>query len=715
MKLSVYKNNGLVKEIELLGNGRANIAANEEFFIGRSQDCHLVLENQQISRHHASIKCSGDIWEINKVSNFGDLLVNGSPCANGKLKNGDVISIGPFSINFQNIEPQSTAEMPSNVVPMTKEAAIPSSISLEEKSEGLEIENTSGSQENEIKFDENPGEAPVTEEGMGQDNFPMLQDEGAAAPGDLNEGTQFITSFAEFELEIKGTLAPYDRYKLGEDETIIGRDSLKSKIVINDPEISGTHAKIIKRKWSCSLVDLNSANGTFHNGEKINEVALNDGDVFKIGSTEFTFRIKSDLLNDEASRLMPVQENQVVLKEVEGDLGITPVTEEAPQVGAAVGAKPEKKSLVEKWKTLNQRQKIIYGSVGLLLLFLLLDETPEQAPITDAQKNEKKSHLLTEKKKEEEKGVDKNGKPKKNLTKEQLQELEAQYQLAKELFNQGKYSETIFELQKIFALTDDFKNSKQLFDWSKEGLAKLEELEKKRQAEIERKRKQEKVKELLEKAKIEVKERNVAIAESLFSQILELDPENLDVSQLKMELEAWKKEQERIQMEKAMKEAERKRQVGLLTPAKTLFLKKEWYKATIKLEEFLRQKDMDEDLIKESTEMLSEAKKNLSTLVDPMLGKARSLKEGQDLKGAYETYTEILKTEPSNNEGLAEINDIRVILDNRAKKIYREAIISESLSLFEDAREKFQEVQQISPIDSEYYIKATEKLKNYID
>ena len=58
---------------------------------------------------------------------------------------------------------------------------------------------------------------------------------------------------------------------------------------------------------------------------------------------------------------------------------------------------------------------------------------------------------------------------------------------------------------------------------------------------------------------------------------------------------------------------------------------------------------------------------------------------------------------------------IKSQLDARSKRIYREAIIAESLSLFADAKEKFQEVQQISPTDSEYYKKATEKLKNYLE
>jgi tetratricopeptide (TPR) repeat protein len=124
---------------------------------------------------------------------------------------------------------------------------------------------------------------------------------------------------------------------------------------------------------------------------------------------------------------------------------------------------------------------------------------------------------------------------------------------------------------------------------------------------------------------------------------------------------------------------------------------------------------MDSNLTQEGTRMLSESKANLNSKVQPLLGRARSLREGQDLKGAYENYKEILKYEPTNEEALNEMDQIQDRLENRARKIYREAIISESLYLFDDAKEKFQEVQQISPTDSSYYKKATDKLVDYLD
>jgi tetratricopeptide (TPR) repeat protein len=124
---------------------------------------------------------------------------------------------------------------------------------------------------------------------------------------------------------------------------------------------------------------------------------------------------------------------------------------------------------------------------------------------------------------------------------------------------------------------------------------------------------------------------------------------------------------------------------------------------------------MDEDLTKEASDMLKTSKDEINNAVAPLSGKAKSLMEGQDLKGAYEVYQQILKIEPSNAEALNQVVDIREQLANKARKIYREAIISESLSLFQDAKEKFQEVQQISPVDSDYYKKATDKLKDYLE
>jgi tetratricopeptide (TPR) repeat protein len=180
-------------------------------------------------------------------------------------------------------------------------------------------------------------------------------------------------------------------------------------------------------------------------------------------------------------------------------------------------------------------------------------------------------------------------------------------------------------------------------------------------------------------------------------------------------MDDWTKEKQKKELEIATKKKDREEKVEKLKPGKTLFLQKEWFKASAKLDEFLRVKDMDEDLTKEASEMLKSSREEISSSVLPLQGKAKSLMEGQDLKGAYEIYQQILKIEPSNAEALNAIGEIREQLNTKARKIYREAIIAESLSLFQEAKDKFQEVQQVSPVDSDYYKKASDKLKDYLD
>ncbi len=61
-------------------------------------------------------------------------------------------------------------------------------------------------------------------------------------------------------------------------------------IVIKDPYISKNHFKIIENRKKHYIEDLNSANGTYLNGEKIvDPVKLKNRDLIKIGQIELLF------------------------------------------------------------------------------------------------------------------------------------------------------------------------------------------------------------------------------------------------------------------------------------------------------------------------------------------------------------------------------------------------------------------------------------------
>lgn len=763
MKIVVSRDNEMLQEIDLTEEAQKSAGGSLSFFIGRSDVCHVVLDDPQVSREHAELEYRQEEWFIKQLSEFGKVTVNGSLIVEKKLSPGDMAVIGPYVVSFfpQIIQPSpaevltnnessenidedesltSTEMNPAAIESDETEFIASDSISdespdaAEDKPEELDAndgafenldqdEQTSGftssgaesvefsAENNDTAFpDDNDTEDidtfEQTHSGFGNDEadaLDVLDDDGYD-----DESTKVLQTFAKFQLEIFGEYAPYDKFNLENMETVIGRDPSKCQIVLNDPEVSSVHASIKKNNITCTIEDLQSGNGTLLNGERINKAPLTNGDEFIIGSTTFTVKIVSDFLDQENERLMPVEENQVVeveeVVEVDADFDDGDIDEGGASFGDAA-APVGKQSLVQKFRSLPPKKQLIYGGIGIMLLLLLLEDdgTSSKAPPTTTENQQVEAEVTPVAEEVQ-------------LSPEILEIVEASYQLANTYIQRGMYDEALQELDNnIFRYTPKYKNADQLKQLALAGIEERERIEERRQREIREAEKREKVKELVERAKVAVKERNVLVAEELFAQIAILEPDNFDISALKIELDAWKREEERKAVLAAQKAAERKRMVDLLQPGKESYLRKEWYNSTIRLQQFLENKNMDDDLIEEATKMLETAQGELDSIVGPLLGRARSLREGQDLKGAYELYGQILFHQPSNGEAMEEMREIREVLTLRSRKVYREAIIAESLSLLQDAKEKFQEVQQISPSDSEYYLKATNKLKDYID
>lgn len=747
MKLIVLKNHLPLDEVSVT---TTDPSESYEIYVGRSEDCHVLIDDPLISRHHFVLKNEGTSWYCEKLTQLGVISINGVLVTKNPVANGDEIKCGAYSIIVTEllnlVQDQTIAEMGPTLEELAPElgpVAEPVTEIIESPmpEEDLPIEDAPSEEAEELVADEFLDEssdlrdeyAPAseeeglgdlntfdsgTEEPFGESELPAESvDFGAEASEepefgemgdtgdefgmittdeDQNESTRFFKAFVNYQLVLFGEHAPYDRFQIDQDEIFIGRDQKKCQIILNDPEVSSVHAVIRKTNVEITLEDLNSSNGTILNGERINKSQITAGDEFVIGGTSFTLEVRSDLLESESDRLMPVEANQVVETEEiieeeildDGDLNFD---SEAP---------PEKSLFKRFRKDPAFRKKVIVVaaivSLGVIFLLPSEEEPPKKKAAPKTAKVEDQKNKL-------------------NLSKEKENERNVSYELGVNYFEQSRYDLAKLEFEKVMRIDPDYKKIKTYLEQTEVALKRIQELEEQKRAEEERIRVKKIIDELLIKARAAVKERQVQVAESYFAQIIEKDPENIEVSQLKLELEAWQKEEERKAFEKAAQEAARKKMVDGLSPGKTFYLKKEWYRAILKLEDFLRIKGTDEDLVKDASDMLSDAKNQLASELGPLLGKARSLKEGQDLKAAYEAFLEILRIEPTNAEALNEVDEIKSLLDSRSKKIYREAIIAESLSLFNDAKEKFLEVQQISPTDSEYYKKASEKLKNYLE
>ena len=716
MKITVLRNNRTIADKKFSPEN------SDILLIGRSRDCHIVLDDRKVSRIHAEIVSEETSWKIRAKNKDGMLDINGIVQEEKQLGHADILKAGPFDIKIElpvDILETAGVEQTETVSPSPTEG---DGTTLEEfATEGEEGEFAAEDEQEEFGTEAEEGDFSTEE---GQDGFDTEgEGEGFSTEDEYEENTVVASGFASYTLEIFGEHAPYDAYKIEDAEVLIGRDPDKCHILLRDPEVSSLNTAIKKSDSQITIEDIESSNGTILNGKRINKAVLQHGDEFVIGSTSFSYKVKLDLLAGEEQRLMPVEENQSIeieeIVEVEEDF-----EEDASNQNIA---SPTSQSLFSKeaMKDPEKRKKIMMIAVVLAGLWLVLEEeepSPKKAAPqkekmanNEADSTETTTEAATKRSPSQdgqEKALSKQGTP---LTKEQLEQIEQQYVLTKETFAQQKYQETLFELDKIFQVVDQWKESRQIEALAKEGLKKIEELEKKRKEEEERRQRAIRIQEMLTKAKKAVEERKVQLAGSFFAEILKLEPDNFDVPQLKLELDTWQEEEERKRVEAEAKKVERQRKVDQLSPGKNDYLQKKWYSAILRLESFLKISNMDEDLIKEATTMLEMSKAELKKLVDPLISKARSLREGQDLKGAYEHYNRALVFDPSTEEALNEVNRISEILNRRARNVYIEGLIAENLSMFKEAKEKFQEVQQISPSDSGYYKKASDKLRDYFD
>jgi pSer/pThr/pTyr-binding forkhead associated (FHA) protein len=730
VKLSVSRNNNILIEYS---SPVLNHDDRYEVFIGRSPDCHIYLEDQLISRHHAVLRFDKGMWTINKLSSFGGMIVNGINLDTHQIHQGDVINVNDYILKIDDL-PKLTAQTikdnTNEVLP--DESSDESSAELNVESD-IETSQTFDVEEDLLETpdidNENPDDSSEIEEtetnfsdsddGFNQDEPVGFNDDGfndneSGFQEDEGGGsTKVLSNFASFSLKISGEYAPYDLYKLEDNEVFVGRDKSKCQIMLNDPEVSTVHAKFKKTLISLSVEDLNSSNGTLVNGNRINKAELVNGDEVIIGSTLFTVKIASDLIDQEAEMLMPVDLDQeieveeVIEEEVDfedGDFG-----EEGGFDGDFSVEEVEEKSI---FKNPKKRKKLIYIAVGLLLLLLLLDDDKPK-PKNDETAGSKASEATTEKPLENE--IQDTQGSRVQLTDEQKRFIEVKYQLGKKYLEESKFTEAVSEFQEVTQIDPNYENVQGLLNSAKEAFRQLEAKRKEAEEKIRAAKRQKEIEMLLERARKAVTDRQVSVAEGIFADIVKLDPENLEVPRLKLELDAWQKEEEQKKLEEARKIAIRQKKEEKLRPGRNAYIQQDWHKAIFLLTQFMDEKDMDQDLVKEGSKMLIESKRALEDKLSPLLGRARSLKEAQDLKAAYEAYIGILDIDPANEESLSEIELIKLTLNNRSRKIYREALIDESLSLFSQAKEKFQEVQQISPVDSEYYIKASEKLKNYLE
>jgi pSer/pThr/pTyr-binding forkhead associated (FHA) protein len=79
-------------------------------------------------------------------------------------------------------------------------------------------------------------------------------------------------------------------FSLSRDVTVVGRrEDADFRIPLTD--VSRKHCRLIKDGNMLLVEDLGSANGTYHNGQRVDESELSPGDTLQVGPVQFVIQI----------------------------------------------------------------------------------------------------------------------------------------------------------------------------------------------------------------------------------------------------------------------------------------------------------------------------------------------------------------------------------------------------------------------------------------
>ncbi len=201
--------------------------------LGRASENSIVLAESKISRQHAQLNWVDDGWEVVDLASSNGTFVNGERVERRRLKPGDDLQIGDCLLHYE----AGAAEV------------------KEEADAAVAIEN-------EADLERTLADATIAVK-LSQLDVPRL---AVRMPGRPT-----------WELPLEG------------DEITIGRTS-GNDVIVDLPQVSRMHARLVRRGDGFVLRDNNSSNGTWFSSTRIDEIPLRGGDTFRIGTAQLIFK-----------------------------------------------------------------------------------------------------------------------------------------------------------------------------------------------------------------------------------------------------------------------------------------------------------------------------------------------------------------------------------------------------------------------------------------
>lgn len=86
--------------------------------LGRATDNTIQLPDDKVSKHHATLRQTNEVWAIQDLESRNGVFVNGKRVTAADLKDGDCIKVGPYEL-YLELDVPAYDWVPSHIIDLS--------------------------------------------------------------------------------------------------------------------------------------------------------------------------------------------------------------------------------------------------------------------------------------------------------------------------------------------------------------------------------------------------------------------------------------------------------------------------------------------------------------------------------------------------------------------------------------------------------------------
>ena len=644
-----------------------------EYVAGRAADANIQLAGERgISRHHLKFYQRDGTWVCASLSKFMLLQKAGESLEVIELSDPCVFSVPPYEFHFEpNPQPAAPAAAEGKEAPPA---------------------------ENNLPVFYNPR---VAQESVGENTAPG----GQSAPRANNEATM---------AGVSSNLVPYIRISFpntADDEVlkleghlwVAGRDP-NCEIAIDSSHVSRKHFELARTNEGFYITDLGSSNGTKINGQTIpphEPTRVESGDEIVIKNIEMAFEIRDTGFNHRVDNL-PVAAFDPILAAPPAPY-YPPEQHDLTQTGQVSDNMPVPWTQIRghHMKDPEVRKKVIRaGLVGVIVIMIGVFMMPSKSKTERDPAKVKDGNTSV--------SFDK-------LTNEQRGVVKDSFNLARNLYVQGKYELCLTELAKLHELIPLYENSKELQSFCEQGRELVQ-----RQRDLDRKERERaaiesQISGYVETCAVKLKnEGTVDETRQCLAEAMELDPEHHLIVEMLHSAQVHEEERKLLASQKDAESRKAARGAAHYQKAKGIYKEGHLSKALAEYEKFLATSYPHSDALKANARRdIASIKKERSAKVATQLEQCKSMGLKGQYKEAYKACQRAVEEDSENEQAKSERGRMLSELKRELKGVYEDSVLEESLGNVDSAKEKWKKIVKDDLEKGEYGLKAKSKLQKY--